>query len=246
MNIILPKTFDVSAITFGAVRTQESGGKSIYIAYNGRPLVLQTPKCIAPFGISKWSDDRANAASKTTTNDKFSLELSFKGFDEEGSSMKAFFDSIVSIDSLIKANAIENSLTWFNKKKLSQDSANDSFTSPVKYHMDNGEASTLKYAPRIRISVPMDREGNFTCHAFINRVKVQLTQEMTKNCNITAIIRGSGIWIISSRYGITYKLEQLLVEPRSDVLERYAFVDVNDDKKIEDAESDEIDDTDSD
>lgn len=223
-TIILPKDFDVSAVSFGAVRTQESGGKLIYIAYNGKPLVIQTPKCHAPFGISKWSDEKGHAA------DKYSLELSFKGHDQPDSNMASFFDSIKSIDDVIKEAAVINSLTWFNKKKFSVDSANDMFSSPIKYHMENGEASMRKFAPRIRLTIPIDREGKFTCHAFIDRKKVQLTADMTKHCDITAIIRATGLWIISSRYGVTYKVEQLLIEPRNDVLHKFAFVCDDDDE----------------
>lgn len=229
-TIILPKNFDISSVSFGAVRTLESGGKSIYVAYNGKPMVFQTPKCHAPFGISKWSDEKGSSVKNGS--DKYSLELSFQGYEQSGSTVKSFFDTVKSIDSLIKEQAVTNSLTWFNKKKFTETQADDSFSSQVKYHMENGEASTKKYAPRIRLTVPTDRDGNFACNAFINRVKVPLSPEMTKNCNVTAIIRASGLWIISSRYGITYKVEQLLIEPRDNYLEKFAFVTDGDEADV--------------
>lgn len=233
-SIITPKNFNISAISFGAVKTQESGGKSIYISYNGAPLLMQTPKCNAPFGISKWSDDKATAPGKS--NDKYSLELSFKGFEDPTSNIKKFYDAISGVDLLVKKQAMENSLVWFNKKKMSEDSVNDSYTSPLKFHMENGEPSTNKYAPRIRLTVPMNRDGKFACQAYIDKQLVTLTPEITKNCNITAIIRATGMWIISSRYGTTYKVEQLMIEPRMDHLEKFAFVDTEDSTTVENNE----------
>lgn len=245
-SIITPKNFQISSVSFGAVKTQESGGKSIYVSYNGAPMLMQTPKCNAPFGISKWSDDKTNSATKA--NDKYSLELSFKGYDEPLSNMNKFYDAINSIDNLVKEKAMENSLPWFNKKKMSIDSVNDSYTSPLKFHMENGEPSTNKYAPRIRLSIPMDRDGKFACQAYINKQLVTLTPEISKNCNITAIIRATGLWIISSRYGTTYKVEQLMIEPRTDHLEKFAFVDVDEttvvEEESEDIETSESDDDD--
>lgn len=230
-SITLPKNFNINSISFGTVKTQESGGKSVYVSYNGSPLLLQTPKCNAPFGISKWSDDKVSASGKS--NDKYSLELSFNGFDKEDSHIKKFYDVITSIDDLVKKQALDNSLTWFNKKKMSEDLVNDSYSSPLKFHMENGEPSTSKYAPRIRLSIPMDRDGKFSCQAYIDKKLVALTPEITKNVNITAIIRATGLWVISSRYGTTYKVEQLMIEPRMDHLEKFAFLDTDETTVIE-------------
>lgn len=225
-SIILPKNFNIASLSFGTVKTQESGGKSIYVSYNGGPLLIQTPKCNAPFGISKWSDDKVSASGKS--NDKYSLELSFNGFEKIDSNVNKFYDVINSIDDLVKKQAMDNSLTWFNKKKMSEDSVTDCYSSPMKFHRENGEPTTNKYAPRIRLSIPMDREGKFACQAYINKQLVTLTPEITKNVYITAIIRATGIWVISSRYGTTYKVEQLMIEPKTDHLEKFAFLDTDD------------------
>ena len=243
-TIVLPKNFNIASISFGAVKTLESGGKSIYIAYNGATFMMQTPKMLVPFGLSKWEEKGKVATSAVKTQaDKYSLELSFKDIETDVNAKK-FYELLESVDNLVKKKAMENSLIYFNKKKLSEESAQDSYSSGIKHHIENGERSN-KYPSRVRLSVPVDRDGNFSCKAFIGKNEIELTPAITKNCVAQCIIRCQGIWIIGgNKFGVTYKLEQILLTPKTDYLNKFAFIEMDDDKLVDDDKSSEIEDSD--
>lgn len=231
--VILPKNFNIASISLGAVKTLENGGKSIFVSYNGGPLVIQTPKMLAPFGLSKWEEKgKAPTAVKVQT-DKYTIELSFKDMDSDAN-VRMMYEMLEKIDDHVKAKAIENSLQYFNKKKLSAESANDAYSGSIKHHIENGERSS-KYPARMRLSVHVDRSGDFQCKAYIGRKEVELTPAITKNCTAQCIIRCQCIWIIGgNKFGMTYKLEQILLTPKTDCLNAFAFALEDEDKDTDD------------
>ena len=220
---LLPKSFDASLLSLGAVKTLESGGKSIFVAYDGNPFIIQTPKMSLPFGVSMFDEKNSKLQNVSkNTNNKYSLEMAFKDMDTKPGVAK-FYEMIESIDNYIKSKALDNSLTWFNKKKISEEVSTDMYTHGLKHYIENGER-TNKYPSRIKLSVPMDKDGKFTCKAYTSKNQmIELTQENTKNCEAQCIIRCQGIWIINGKYGVTYKLEQILLTPRTQGLESFAF-----------------------
>lgn len=237
-SIVLPKNFNMASISFGAVKTLESGGKSIYISYNGSEFMMQSPKMLAPFGLSKW-EEKGKVSNAKSSADKYSIEISFKDV-ETNANTKMFFDMLENIDNLVKKKAVENSLTYFNKKKLSDESAQDAYSSNIKHHIENGERSN-KYPPRMRVAVPVDRDGNFMCKAYIGNEEVELTPAITKNCLVQCIIKCQSIWIIGgNKFGVTYKLQQIRLTPKVDFLNAFAFIELDDDKLVDDQESSEI------
>lgn len=210
-SIVLAKDFDISKISYGSVKTLESGGRSIYVAYNGRPLIMQTPELTAPFGITKWSGDGK-------APDKFTLELSLKGRDER-ENVRRFYDVLEELDTKIVQDAMENSMSWLKKKYTSTEVVQALYTPMIKYAKDKNTGEiTDKYPPTFRLSLP-HKDGKFSCEVYDkNRELMDLQAlETTKGCRMTAICQATGIWVAGGKFGCSWKVVQLLCIPHSSI-----------------------------
>ena len=72
MQIVQAKNFDVDSVTFSDPRVNTYGGKSVYLNYNRKPLVIQTEELICQWGLT-FLNQKMEVRS--------SMDLSFRGFE---------------------------------------------------------------------------------------------------------------------------------------------------------------------
>lgn len=224
-SIILPTAFDVSKVTLGAVKTLDNGGKTVYVSYDGKPMILQTPEMVAPFGLSKFETDKGVP--------KYSIDLSFKD-REKRKGLQAFYDNMLKLNDVMIQQGLENSMSWFRKKHNTTDVVEALFNPTIKFPKDKmtGEI-TDKYPPTFKISLPVNKEGQFTCDVYNNNCElIDLKDIDVKGANVTAIIRCMGVWLAGGKFGITWKVVQLRVV-QSNVIKGFAFKDIEDDKIVD-------------
>jgi len=233
-SIILPAQLDVKNIKYGNPRTLDNGGKMIYLSFNNAPIVLQTPEMIAPFGLSKWDNDKGES-----TSTKYSLNLSFKGMDTRPV-LKTFYDKMSELDEKLIDDGQINSFDWLKKKGVSRDVVKELYTKLVSYPVDKstGEIST-KYPPTFKLSIPW-KDGAFQCEVYDSKRKlVDLLSLETKGARVTAIIQCLGLWAIAGKFGCTWKVIQLKVVPPASI-KGFAFKP-DTDKAITDDTDDDTD-----
>jgi hypothetical protein len=229
-SIVLPSTFDASNISYSAPRVLSNGGKSIYISYNGQKLVMQTPEMTVPFGMNKWDNDGKSAC-------KYSLDLSFKG-KESREVLNKFFEGLCDLDNKLIEDGLVNSQTWFKKKHSSADVLKELYTPMVKFPKDKNGEITDMYPPTIKLSLPHNGT-DFTCDVFGSKKDiVDLNSIETKGAKVSAIIQCMGIWMVGSKYGVSWKVIQMKVTPRA-TIKGYAFKEIEETSKdIDDEEED--------
>ena len=66
-----PKNFDVNNIKFSPIKTNNNGGKNIWINYDSNPIFLQTPEFEIPF-------DTGTFYSENEGGGKYVLRVSLK------------------------------------------------------------------------------------------------------------------------------------------------------------------------
>ncbi len=230
-NIIICKDLDLNKITYSAPKVQDSGAKSIFIAYNGSPLIVQTPRLACPFGVKKWSNDPKNLDKV----DKVNLELSFKGAAEKAVIGKAL-EIFKNLDAKLLDDALDNSMAWFKKKYTSTDVVEALYTPLVRYAKDKetGER-TDKYPPTMRVSLP-HVNGRVTCEVY-NAAQDPIPDICaieTKGAYVRAIIQCTGVWVAGGKFGCSWKVVQLCVEPTTGI-SGFAFLD---DDQVSSAASD--------
>jgi hypothetical protein len=230
MDIVLPSEFSAKKLGFSTPRVLDNGGKVIYISYGNKPLIFQTPEMSCPFGIGHWNNEGKG-------NDKYTLDLSFKG-KETREHLQKFFDALHDLDKTLVKAGLDNSQTWFKKKYASLDVVEALYTPTIKFAKDKATGDvTDKYPPTFKINIPY-RDGHFDCEAYDKaRNMVDLSTVETKSATVSAIIRCTGIWIAGGKFGCSFKVLQMRISPPS-TIKGYAF------KELDDKANDDIDDDD--
>lgn len=229
MAALVPSEFDISNVKYSAVRTLDNGGKVIYLSYNGAPLVLQTPEMHAPFGISKWDNEKGG--------NKVTVDLSFKGKDTRPV-LENFFQNFLALDEKLVTDGADNSVTWL-KKKYNETVVKEFYTPIVKYAKDKntGEPSD-KYPPTFKVTLPK-KDGKYTFEVYNqDKQQVNLDDVELKGARVTALIQCLGIWVAGQKYGLSWKVLQMKVVPQSKI-NGYSFKELKDDKVADDDMSDD-------
>jgi hypothetical protein len=234
-SILLPKNVDLSKITFGTPKLLNGGARIVPISYEGKTLIFQTARLVCSYGLSKWGEG-ATA--------KYSIDGSFKGRDESPS-VKHFFDFLMNFDKFMVEKGVENSVEWLKKKHSSSDVVAALYTHAVRFAKDKetGEV-TDKYPPAFKMTIPF-KDGKSVCNVYDDKQNaidiLETNSSSIKGSTVTSIIKCTGIWIAGGNYGLTFRVEQLRMEPTANHLAGFAFQDEDDDTLCDDNDDDEMD-----
>ena len=203
-------TFDASSVIFSKLRKNKNGGKAVYLNGAGnRKLYLQLPYMRAPFGLSTFTDE----ATKKTS---YSLDLSFDKNDENMLKLQEIFKKFD--DSVVKIVAA-NSQEWLGKK-YNEAVIKEALYKPLVRPGKDDYPSTMK------LKVLVDsKTGEFIPEAYnTSRENVPLTT-VEKGQKVMCIVDINQIWFIDNKFGISARLQQVLLEP-SKRLPSFAFQNV--------------------
>lgn len=234
-SIVLPGDFDASKITYSEPRVLDNGGKVIYISYNKKKLIMQTPEMVAPFGLSKWNNEGTGV-------DKYSLDLSFKD-KASRPVLSKFFDGLKDMDTKLVADGFANCQTWLKKPFKSLDVVEALYTPIIKHAKDKSGEVTDKYPPTFKMTIPFNGT-NFTCDVYdADRNAVDLLSLETKGAKVSAIVQCVGIWVAGTKFGCSWKVLQMKVSPPARI-KGYAFKEIDEkvEKDIDEDEDDHEDD----
>lgn len=230
-----PEHFDINKVEFSEPKTLPNGGKAIYLNYlhdgKKKKLVIQTPKMSCPYGMSYYGDG---------DYPKYSLEMSFGGM-ESGNSLDALYKVFDSLDEKLVQAGIDNSQPWFKKKKMTKDVINALYSPHIKVSKDKetGEPNN-KYPPTLKVKAPF-KSDQFEFDMYDNH-KTQIdpgnfVKVLTKGIKVASLIECVGLWFAGGKYGCSWKIKQLKVEPSSQI-SGYSFVDDSDaDDEAENADA---------
>jgi len=204
-------TFDSSSVTFSKLRKNKNGGKAVYL--NGaanRKLYLQFPYMRVPFGLSTFTDE----ATKKTS---YSLDLSFDKNDE---AMLKLQDIFKKFDDTVVKMVAANSQEWLGKK-YNEAVIKEALYKPLVRPGKDEYPSTMK------LKVLVDsKTGDFIPEAYnTNRESVPMNT-IEKGQKVMCIVDINQIWFIDNKFGISARLQQVLLEP-SKKLPTFAFQDVD-------------------
>ena len=236
MSVLLPKNIDVSKIEFATtVKVSDNGSKTVYMSFGKAPIVIQTPRMKATFGMSKFNggNNGDKDGNKPLTNpdeiEKQSLQLSLKDL-ESNAAMGKFHDFLKKIDARLVNVGVENSKSWF-KKSITQEVLYELYSPQVTYSKDKetGEINE-KFPPNFRFSVPV-QNGKVLTECF-NEAKEKINiATIEKGSSVTAILQCQGVWMAGSKFGCSWKPISLRVTPPEIGFKKFAFHDDDDDTK---------------
>ena len=154
--IIAVSNLDISKVSFGDIRVNKAGGKTVPIKYNGQNLQIRIPKMTYPMGVNiKETENGINyTLSATLKNcDAFANE---RATDEAGE-IGQLYNFLKDLQEKLLKSSVDNSVKWFSKARK-EDVLRDSmkqFISPSVEKINGEWVPTGKYPPSFRMKVPV-------------------------------------------------------------------------------------------
>jgi hypothetical protein len=218
-NVVLSTNFNTQKLAFSPLRVLDSGGKQAYINYDGGMFVFQTPSCSLPYGMSAF--DKAGPV-------KYSVELSLRGYEDSGTKMKQFYDALSRLDEYMIDQGVKNCRQWF-KADLTRDVIKAFYTPMVRLAKDK-EGNPKPYPPTIKLSLRQKRDSQeFDVQCFDDKRQrysgIPLEELLVKGAAVTCLIQCTGVWFAGSKYGLSWKLTQALVNNLPQSARNFTFVD---------------------
>lgn len=199
--VLLSNEFSISNVSFTEPKKNQMGGHNVLINYNhnGRsgPLIIQTPRIRAPFGIGRQVPDGGGPV-------RYTLNLSVNNDGATGQ----FFELVKSIEEAVLNAGVDLSENWFGKKK-SKEVVAELMRSVVKYPKEKD-----KYDPTVKIKLPYNDKGaQFNAEdEKKNPINVWLDGEMDltsipKGSEVIGVIQCTGVYFIGkSQFGVGFKM----------------------------------------
>ena len=199
--IVFPKDFKTSNVTISPLKVMESGAKLAFINYDSAALKMQVSAIPIPYGMSIF--DKAGPV-------KYSVDLSLKGYDVEGSKMKTVYDAFSALDEYMIEMGVKNSKLWF-KSELNREVVKAFYTPIVRFSKD-AEGNPKPYPPTVKIQLKQ-RDGKFDIYIVDDKKRpltdIPLEDILVKGAIITSIIQCTGVWFAGSKYGLSWKAVQI-------------------------------------
>jgi hypothetical protein len=213
---VLPSQFDVSKISFGEVKSLQSGARAVNMSYAGGPLILQLSNVDVPYGLN--ADDKFGPV-------KYSVNLSLNGHDTNPK-MKEMFDVLEGVDGRVMGECIEKN--WLRKPGMTQQILKQMklYKATVKFSEDANTGARKPYPPTVKVSL-RQRNGKFETTFYDTDKKeikdVPIEDLIVKRMRVSALVECTGVWISSVGCGLSWKLSQLKVVSRPDSIRGYGF-----------------------
>ena len=189
-------------------------------------ILLQTPPMTAPFGISSFTDDDTGKVS-------YNLNLAFKGMETEPK-LAAFFDGLKQVDKAAVDHLTGNSEVYFGEQ-MPRTLVQYNYTPLVKPGAKDKKNPDVVYAPSMQIKLPPPPQPTASPALEIYDDKKQLVynnthpitdmDHLSKHSVVMAIFEMRAVWFVGKGYGLTTRLQQVLVLKKPQKLSGFAFED---------------------
>jgi len=220
--------FSTASVQFSKLRKNKNGGKAVYLnAGDNKKLYIQFPFMRSPYGLSAFTDEGTGRTS-------YSLDLSF---DSDNAEAMEVHDKLKELDDIIVNTVAANSKEWLGKEfnvAVLKEALYKPMVRPGKE----------QYPSTIKLKILTKPDGTFVPEAYsMSKQPVSLdTVEKGQKC--MAIVDLNQIWFIDNKFGVTIRLQQVLLE-QSAKLPSFAFQGLNlpdEEVDVEVEEEEEVDD----
>ena len=208
-GVLLVSELHQSTLTFSTLEKNRQGGKQVFVSRVGskNKIVLQTPPCHVPFGITPYQDASTGAIQS------WSLDVSFRD-------QPAFLDGMRAIDESLVDVATTRSEEWFGKT-MSRAIVSEFVRTLVRDPKDP------KYSPTMRVKVPCIN-GQETTKFYDEQRQPIPMEHIPKGSVVRVIMELSPVWFLNKQVGLSWRALQVAVVSRPRMIEEYAFVTSDD------------------
>lgn len=208
MSLAIQKFSDFNAnnVSFSKLRKNKNGGKAVYLnSSDNKKIFVQLPFMRSPYGLSVYTDETSGRTS-------YSLDLSF---DPDNAESTQLLKAMTELDELVVNTVANNSKEWLGKN-FNVAVLKEALYKPIVRPGKEQYPSTMK------LKILTKSDGSFVPEAYsMKRERVSL-DTVEKGQKVVAIIDLNQIWFIDNKFGVTIRLQQVLLE-QSEKLPSFAF-----------------------
>jgi len=228
--IISASSLDIKKVSFGEIRLNKAGGKSVPIKYNGQNLQIRLTEDTYPMGINiKETDNGIN----------YTMSMTLKGCDPFAKDRATaeqgvhghLYNFLTDLQTELLKTATTNSSKWFGKTRTEGVLAElmKQFISPSVEKLNGEWVPTGKYPPSFRMKVPV-YDGNVAMDVVRSDGKpVELTtdniaQVFPKRVAASLVVAPS-VYVSGQGFGVTWRITFARVSPPTRMTAAQVFAD---------------------
>jgi hypothetical protein len=185
------------------IQINEFNNRRIVISTKqGTPLRIQLPRMYMPFGVSGFVPEIGPT--------KYNIDFAIKGYDEEESYMKSFYDSLKSLENMVIDSVHKQSESIFGST-MTREELVPMFNSNMK--------ESPGREPKFRVKVDTTMEDKIKANVFDadkNPTHDEIKNGLYSRNSGHAIVELGSVYFLNRKFGCTWKLHQLIVyEPQN-------------------------------
>jgi len=216
--IISSSTIDINKVSFGDIRLNKAGGKSVPIKYGGQPLQIRLEKTVYPMGVNVKDTDNGTS---------YTMNLTLKGCDpyakerapSDVGSIGNLYNFLQDLQTKVLDSAEQNSVKWFGKSR-SRTVLEDTmkmFISPSVEKVNGEWVASGKYPPSLKMKVPVydGRVAMDVTDSYGKPVEVtteNISQVFPKRVDASVVV-SPGIYVSGQGFGVTWRVSYAKVSP---------------------------------
>jgi hypothetical protein len=218
-TIVSGATFNASTdYVYTKPKLNANNGKSIGILnkHNMKSLYVSTPLMLT-WGVNEYTDDK-------TGKKTFDMALQFPNQEYNNTECAAFLKNMQELETRIKSDVIVNCKEWLGKPKMSSDAVDALWSPMLKYPRDKAtEEPDYSRAPTLKVKIQcwenvfknVELYNDSGTLVFPNDDNNSISDFIVKGSNVATIIQCGGIWVANGKFGVTWKLFQAVVKPKT-------------------------------
>ena len=222
-TILQSNDVNTANISFSPVKILDSGGKQSYINYggSGKKMLLQTASMKLPYGISKF--DKQGPV-------KYHIDLSFGGYEDPANKkVYDFYRAIQMLDEFMIEQGVKNSIQWF-KAKMTPEVVRAFYTPLIRVSKD-ANGNPKPYPPTLKVNLKKMKDSErFDVKCYDSKKQpyaadVPLEDVVVKGGVARVLMECTGVWFAGSKYGLSWKAIQIVVDELPDTIRGCAIAD---------------------
>ena len=191
-----------NAIDLDTITLTEYHNKKIVISSPDKKLIkFQIPRLYMPFGLSGFVPEVGQT--------KWNIDFSMKGYNEKDNYVEKFYNFLKEIENKVINKVHEDSKTIFGREKSLEE---------IKYMFNSNIKESGDREPKFRVKVDTTIDNSIKPYIFDsekNRLNDVAENGLYCRKSGTAIVEIISVYFLNKKFGITWKLNQLMVfEPQ--------------------------------
>lgn len=234
--IVTISNLDINKVSFGDIRPNRGGGKSVPIKYGGQNLQIRIPKTTYPMGVK---------AKETDNGTSYTMALTLKGCDPfakdragaEATEFGNFYNFLLDLQEKLVQTALSNSVKWWGKAR-SETGIRETMKQMLNPSVEKQNGAWVpsgKYPPSLFMKVPV-YDGNVSMDVVDSSGKhvevdtANITEHFPKRTEASIVVSPS-IYVSGQSFGVTWRISFARISPPQRMTAADVFADELDEEK---------------